>query len=71
MLSLGGQTIGFAGADQSSVSKGETIADTVRVVSCYADIIVMRHPKEGAPLCASISDTLITKPFSSNVIHRL
>ena len=52
MLSLGGQTIGFAGADQSSVSKGETIADTVRVVSCYADIIVMRHPKEGAPLCA-------------------
>ena len=54
MLSLGGQTIGFAGADQSSVSKGETIADTVRVVSCYADIIVMRHPKEGAPLCASM-----------------
>ena len=45
MLSLGGQTIGFAGADQSSVSKGETIADTVRVVSCYADIIVMRHDK--------------------------
>ena len=54
MLSLGGQTIGFAGADQSSVSKGETIADTVRVVSCYADIIVMRHPKEGAPFCASM-----------------
>ena len=54
MLSLGAQTIGFAGADQSSVSKGETIADTVRVVSCYADIIVMRHPKEGAPLCASM-----------------
>ena len=54
MLSLGGQTIGFAGADQSSVSKGETIADTVRVVSCYADSIVMRHPKEGAPLCASM-----------------
>ena len=52
MLSLGGQTIGFAGAEQSSVSKGETIADTVRVVSCYADIIAMRHPKEGAPLCA-------------------
>lgn len=54
MLSLGGQTIGFAGAEQSSVSKGETIADTVRVVSCYADIIAMRHPKEGAPLCASM-----------------
>ena len=53
MLSLGGQTIGFAGAEQSSVSKGETIADTVRVVSCYADIIAMRHPKEGAPLVAS------------------
>lgn len=54
MLSLGGQTLGFAGADQSSASKGETVADTARVVSCYADIIAMRHPKEGAPLCASM-----------------
>lgn len=54
MLSLGGQTLGFAGADQSSASKGESVADTARVVSCYADIIAMRHPKEGAPLCASM-----------------
>ncbi len=54
MLSLGGQTLGFSGAEQSSVSKGETVADTVRVVSCYADIIAMRHPKEGAPLRASM-----------------
>ena len=54
MLSLGGQTLGFSSATQSSASKGETVADTVRVVSCYADIIAMRHPKEGAPLQASI-----------------
>lgn len=53
MLSLGGQVIGFAGAEMSSASKGETVADTSRVVSCYADIIAMRHPKEGAPLVAS------------------
>lgn len=54
MLSLGGQTLGFSSASQSSASKGETVADTVRVVSCYADIIAMRHPKEGAPLRASM-----------------
>lgn len=54
MLSLGGQTLGFSGAEQSSVSKGETVADTVRVVSCYADIIAIRHSKEGAPLRASM-----------------
>ena len=54
MLSLGGQTLGFSSATQSSASKGETVADTARVVSCYADIIAMRHPKEGAPLQASI-----------------
>lgn len=58
MLSLGGQTLGFAGAEQSSATKGETVADTVRVVSCYADIIAMRHPKEGAPLCASMYATI-------------
>ena len=52
MLSLGGQTLGFSSAAQSSASKGETVADTARVVSCYADIIAMRHPKEGAPLQA-------------------
>lgn len=54
MLNLGGQTLGFAGAGQSSATKGETVADTARVVSCYADIIAMRHPKEGAPLSASV-----------------
>ena len=53
MLRLGGQTLGFAGAQLSSASKGETVADTARVVSNYADIIAMRHPKEGAPLRAS------------------
>lgn len=58
MLSLGGQTLGFAGAEQSSATKGETVADTVQVVSCYADIIAMRHPKEGAPLCASMYATI-------------
>ena len=58
MLSLGGQTLGFAGAEQSSATKGETVADTVRVVSCYADIIAMRQPKEGAPLCASMYATI-------------
>lgn len=58
MLSLGGQTLGFAGAEQSSATKGETVADTVRVVSCYVDIIAMRHPKEGAPLCASMYATI-------------
>lgn len=58
MLSLGGQTLGFAGAEQSSATKGETVADTARVISCYADIIAMRHPKEGAPLRASIYATV-------------
>lgn len=58
MLSLGGQTLGFAGVEQSSATKGETVADTVWVVSCYADIIAMRHPKEGAPLCASMYATI-------------
>ena len=54
MLRLGGKTLGFAGAQLSSASKGETVEDTVRVVSNYADIIAMRHPKEGAPLRASM-----------------
>lgn len=53
MLRLGGKTLGFSGAEQSSATKGETVADTAQVVSCYADIIAMRHPKEGAPLRAS------------------
>lgn len=58
MLSLGGQTLGFAGAEQSSATKGETVADTARVISCYANIIAMRHPKEGAPLRASMYATV-------------
>ncbi|MDD6319337.1 MAG: aspartate carbamoyltransferase [Oscillospiraceae bacterium] len=54
MLNLGGKTLGFSGVEQSSATKGESVADTARVVSCYADIIAMRHPKEGAPLRASM-----------------
>lgn len=53
MLNLGGNVLGFSSADSSSATKGETVSDTVRMVSCYADIIAMRHPKEGAPMVAS------------------
>ena len=53
MLELGGSVLGFSEAQSSSASKGESVADTARVVGCYADIIAMRHPKEGAPLVAS------------------
>ncbi|HCL03527.1 MAG TPA: aspartate carbamoyltransferase [Lachnoclostridium phytofermentans] len=53
MLNLGGSVLGFSSADSSSASKGESVADTIRVVSSYADICAMRHPKEGAPLVAS------------------
>ncbi|MDR1664076.1 MAG: aspartate carbamoyltransferase [Clostridiales bacterium] len=53
MLSLGGSVLGFANADASSATKGESVADTIRMVSCYADICAMRHPKEGAALVAS------------------
>ena len=49
MYELGGQVLGFSEAASSSATKGESVADTARVVSCYADIIAMRHPKEGAP----------------------
>ena len=55
MLSLGGQVLGFSEAQSSSAAKGESVADTVRTVSCYSDIIAMRHPKEGAPLVASMN----------------
>ncbi len=58
MLGLGGQTLGFSEASSSSASKGESVADTIRVVSCYADIVAMRHPKEGAPLVASMHSTV-------------
>ena len=53
MLNLGGNVLGFASADSSSAAKGESVADTIRIISCYADICAMRHPKEGAPLVAS------------------
>ena len=54
MLNLGGSVLGFSSADSSSATKGETVADTIRMVACYADICAMRHPKEGAPLVASL-----------------
>ena len=60
MLGLGGSVLGFSEASSSSTAKGETVQDTVHTVSCYADIIAMRHPKEGAPFAASmISDVPI------------
>ena len=58
MLELGGNVLGFSEASSSSTSKGETVADTIRVVGCYSDIIAMRHPKEGAPLVASQKSTV-------------
>ena len=58
MLRLGGKVLGFSSADSSSASKGESVADTIRVVSCYADICAMRHPKEGAPLVASMASQI-------------
>ncbi|MEE1110387.1 MAG: aspartate carbamoyltransferase [Lachnospiraceae bacterium] len=54
MMNLGGKVLGFSSADSSSAAKGETVGDTMRSVSCYADICAMRHPKEGAPLVASM-----------------
>ena len=53
MLHLGGQVLGFASADSSSAAKGESVSDTIRIISCYADICAMRHPKEGAPMVAA------------------
>ena len=58
MYELGGNVISMASASSSSASKGESVADTARVVSCYADIIAMRHPKEGAPYVASLNSTI-------------
>ena len=58
MHNLGGNVIGFASADSSSAAKGESVADTIRVISAYADICAMRHPKEGAPLQASLYATI-------------
>ena len=58
MMRLGGKVLGFASADSSSAAKGESVSDTIRVISCYADICAMRHPKEGAPMVA-MSKSLI------------
>lgn len=58
MMELGGNVIGFSSASSSSASKGESVSDTIRVVGCYSDIIAMRHPKEGAPLVASLKSTV-------------
>lgn len=58
MLNLGGNILGFASADSSSASKGESVADTIRVISSYADICAIRHPKEGAPFVASTFSTI-------------
>lgn len=58
MLNLGGSVLGFSDAASSSASKGESVSDTIRIISCYADICAMRHPKEGAPLVASQKSTI-------------
>uniref|UniRef100_UPI00345D6128 aspartate/ornithine carbamoyltransferase family protein n=1 Tax=Clostridium sp. TaxID=1506 RepID=UPI00345D6128 len=58
MLRLGGQVIGFSEPNSSSVAKGESVADTIKTVECYADIAAMRHPKEGAPKVASMHSTM-------------
>ncbi|MBE5968369.1 MAG: aspartate carbamoyltransferase [Lachnospiraceae bacterium] len=58
MLNLGGNVLGFSSADSSSAAKGESVADTIRVISHYADICAMRHPKEGAPLVASLYSSI-------------
>ena len=58
MMNLGGKVLGFSSASSSSAAKGESVADTIRMVSCYADICAMRHPKEGAPLVASMASRI-------------
>ena len=58
MMNLGGKVLGFASADSSSTAKGESVSDTIRTVSCYAHIAAMRHPKEGAPLVASMASKI-------------
>ena len=58
MLNLGGNVLGFSSSDSSSAAKGESVADTIRIVSCYADICAMRHPKEGAPLVAALHSSI-------------
>ena len=58
MLSLGGSVLGFSSADSSSAAKGESVSDTIRAISCYADIAAMRHPKEGSALVASLASSI-------------
>ena len=58
MYELGGNVIGFSEAKSSSAAKGESVADTAKTISCYADIIAMRHPKEGAPMVAAMNATI-------------
>lgn len=58
MLNLGGSVLGFSSANSSSASKGESVSDTIRVISCYADICAMRHPKEGAPMVAASKSSI-------------
>lgn len=58
MMNLGGKALGFSSANSSSAAKGESVADTIRTVSCFADICAMRHPKEGAPLVASLASSI-------------
>ena len=58
MLNLGGSVLGFSSANSSSASKGESVADTIRVISCYADICAMPHPKEGAPMVAASKSSI-------------
>ena len=58
MLNLGGNVLGFSSADSSSAAKGESVSDTIRIISCYADICAMRHPKEGAPLVAASKSSI-------------
>ncbi len=58
MMNLGGNVIGFSSASSSSAAKGESVSDTIRMISCYADICAMRHPKEGAPLVASMHSSI-------------
>lgn len=58
MMNLGGQVLGFSSAASSSAAKGESVSDTIRMISCYADICAMRHPKEGAPLVASAKSSI-------------
>ncbi len=58
MLNLGGSVLGFSSADSSSAAKGESVSDTIRIISCYADICAIRHPKEGAPMVASTKSSI-------------